>query len=86
LVFASESDFCKTKGVGKAKYVQLLAVLEMSRRALNSTRAARDYLMLLLGGRQQEIFLVLFLDIQHRVIGSEELFQGTFNQTSVYPR
>ncbi len=96
LVEASESDFCETKGMGQAKYVQLQAVLEMSRRALkeemqrgdalNSPRAVRDYLQLLLGGRQQEVFLVLFLDTQHRVIAAEELFHGTLSQTSVYPR
>jgi DNA repair protein RadC len=40
----------------------------------------------LLGARQQEVFLVLFLDTQHRVIASEELFHGTLSQTSVYPR
>jgi DNA repair protein RadC len=96
LVAASKSDFCETKGMGQAKYVQLQAVLEMSRRALqeemqrgdalNSPRAVRDYLQLLLGARQQEVFLVLFLDTQHRVIAAEELFQGTLGQTSVYPR
>ena len=93
---ASEIDFCETHGMGQAKYVQLQAVLEMSRRALkeemqcgdalNSPRAVRDYLRLLLGGRQQEVFLALFLDTQHRVIASEELFHGTLNQASVYPR
>ena len=93
---ASEKDFCEIHGMGQAKYVQLQAVLEMSRRALkeemqrgnalNSPRAVRDYLQLLLGGRQQEVFLVLFLDTQHRVIASEELFHGTLSQTSVYPR
>lgn len=96
LVSASEPEFCETKGMGQAKFVQLQAVLEMSRRALqeelqrgdalNSPRAVRDYLQLLLGARQQEVFLVLFLDTQHRVIASEELFQGTLSQTSVYPR
>jgi len=93
---ASEIDFCETHGMGQAKYVQLQAVLEMSRRALqeemqcgdalNSPRAVRDYLRLLLGGRQHEVFLALFLDTQHRVIASEELFHGTLSQTSVYPR
>jgi len=96
LVAASESDFCETKGMGQAKFVQLQAVLEMSRRALqeeiqrgdalNSPRAVRDYLQLLLGGRHQEVFVVMFLDTQHRVIASEELFHGTLSQTSVYPR
>ena len=93
---ASEIAFCETHGMGQAKYVQLQAVLEMSRRALkeemqrgdalNSPRAVRDYLQLLLGSRHQEVFLVLFLDTQHRVIASEELFHGTLSQTSVYPR
>lgn len=96
LFAACERDFCETHGMGQAKYVQLQAVLEMSRRALqeelqcgdalNSPRAVRDYLRLLLGGRQQEVFLALFLDTQHRVIVSEELFRGTLSQTSVYPR
>ena len=96
LVSASEADFCETKGMGRAKYVQLQAVLEMARRALHeelqrgdalgSPRAVRDYLQLLLGARQQEVFLVLFLDTRHRVIASEELFHGTLGQTSVYPR
>ena len=96
LFAASEKDFCETHGMGQAKYTHLQAVLEMSRRALqeemqhgdalNSPRAVRDYLRLLLGGRQQEVFLVLFLDTQHRVIASEELFHGTLGQPSVYPR
>jgi DNA repair protein RadC len=93
---ASEKDFCETHGMGQAKFVQLQAVMEMSRRALqedmqrgdalNSPKAVRDYLQLLLKGRQQEVFIVLFLDTQHRVIASEELFHGTLSQTSVYPR
>lgn len=96
LFAASESDFCSMHGMGQAKFVQLQAVLEMSRRALqetlqrgdalNSPRAVRDYLQLLLAGRQQEVFAVLFLDTQHRVIATEELFHGTLSQTSVYPR
>ena len=96
LFAASLEDFCMVKGMGPAKFVQLQAVLEMSRRALqeelqngdtlNSPRVVRDYLKLLLAGRSQEVFLVLFLDTQHRVIASEELFHGTLSQTSVYPR
>ncbi|MBI3221632.1 MAG: DNA repair protein RadC [Nitrosomonadales bacterium] len=96
LFSASEQEFCAMHGMGQAKYVQLQAVLEMARRALqerlqrgdalNSPRAVRDYLQLLLAGRQQEIFMALFLDTQHRVIAAEELFHGTLNQTSVYPR
>jgi len=96
LFAAGLDDFCTTKGMGPAKFVQLQAVLEMSRRALkeelqrgdtlDSPRTVRDYLQLLLAGRQQEVFMVLFLDTQHRVIASEEMFHGTLSQTSVYPR
>lgn len=93
---ATEGEFCALHGMGVAKFVQLQAVLEMSRRALreemecgdalNSPAAVRDYLRLLLSGRGQEVFLVLFLDAQHRVVAVEELFHGTLTQTSVYPR
>jgi DNA repair protein RadC len=96
LFAADQADFCEVKGMGAAKYAQLQAVLEMSRRALqeeiqrgdvlSSPRAVRDYLKLLLAGRGQEVFMVLFLDTQHRVIAFEELFHGTLSQTSVYPR
>ena len=96
LFAASEKAFCEIHGMGQAKFVQLQAVLEMSRRALheemqsgdalNSPRAVREYLQLLLRSRQQEVFVAIFLDAQHRVIASEELFQGTLTQTSVYPR
>ena len=96
LFAAGEREFCDIHGMGQAKYVQLQAVLEMSRRALqeemqsgdalNSPRAVRDYLQLLLRARQQEVFVAIFLDAQHRVISAEELFQGTLTQTSVYPR
>jgi DNA repair protein RadC len=83
-------------GLGVAKLAQLKAAFELARRALreeissrdalNSSRAVRDYLRLTLAGREQEIFAVLLLDAQHRVIACEELFQGTLTQTSVYPR
>ena len=96
LFAASETAFCETHGMGQAKYVQLQAVLEMSRRALqeemrigdalNSPLAVRNYLQLLLRGREQEVFMVIFLDAQHRVIAAEEMFHGTLTQTSVYPR
>jgi DNA repair protein RadC len=96
LFAASEKDFCALHGMGQAKFVQLQAVVEMARRALqeemqsgdalNSPRAVREYLQLLLRTRPQEVFVAIFLDAQHRVIASEELFHGTLTQTSVYPR
>ncbi len=96
LIAVSQKEFCQIHGMGQAKYVQLQATVEMARRALqeemrsgdalNSPGAVRDYLRLLLGGRTQEVFMVIFLDAQHRVLASEEMFHGTLTQTSVYPR
>ena len=54
--------------------------------ALNSPQAVRDYLRLRIADREHEVFMVLFLDAQHRLIACEEMFQGTLTQTSVYPR
>ena len=86
----------KIKGLGPAKRAEIVAVLELSRRALasqlqdktmfNNPQAIRDYLQLQLGSRQHEIFAVLFLDTSHRLIVLEEMFRGTLTQTSVYPR
>jgi DNA repair protein RadC len=93
---ASVEEVGSVRGLGPAKYAQLQAVVEMSRRALreemadrdamSSPRAVREYLSLSLGGRPHEVFVALFLDAQNRVLGSEELFRGTLTQTSVYPR
>ncbi|MHB0987001.1 MAG: RadC family protein [Sulfuricella sp.] len=96
LFACGEKEFCRTPGMGAAKYAQLQAVLEMARRALgeeiaqrdalSSPQAVRDYLRLRLQGLPHEIFMALFLDAQNRVVASEELFRGTLTQTSVYPR
>ena len=86
----------QVRGLGAAKAAQLVAVLELARRslredlksgsALTSPGAVRDYLRLALGARAHEVFVVLFLDAQHRVLSSAELFRGSLTQTSVYPR
>lgn len=54
--------------------------------ALCSPNAVRDYLALLLGDLEHEVFAAVFLDAQNRVIATEELFRGTLTQTAVYPR
>ena len=86
----------KIKGLGPAKRAEIVAVLELARRALtsqlqekaifNDPKAVRDYLQLQLGSRPHEVFAVLFLDASHRLIVLEEMFRGTLTQTSVYPR
>ena len=53
---------------------------------LASPSAVRDYLRLLLASREHEVFVVVLLDAQNRVLSCEELFRGTLTQTSVYPR
>ena len=71
-----------------ARELVLRALKEELRRgsALTSPAAVRDYLRLLLSGKEHEVFVVVFLDAQNRVIETEELFRGTLTQTSVYPR
>ena len=64
----------------------LIEVITTTPIAFSNKQDATDYLRLTLAGRQIEVFLVLFLDAQNRVIASEELFHGTLTQTSVYPR
>src|SRR5437868_11196255 len=53
---------------------------------LTSPGAVRDYLRVLLGERDHEVFVVIFLDAQHRILKCEEMFRGSLTQTSVYPR
>jgi len=69
---------------------QALAILEERLRklgpAMTSPQAVRVYLKLKIAELPHEVFVVLFLDSQHRLIACEELFRGTLAQTSVYPR
>jgi DNA repair protein RadC len=93
---ATEHELIQVHGIGTSKYVQLQAIFEMSRRALNeqlqqrdvlkSPQAVRDYLVLKLGSLTKEVFLVLFLDTQNRLVATEEMFSGSLKETSVYPR
>lgn len=94
-----ESDFerfSSSQGLGMAKYAQLQAVLEMARRhlketlqrgnALTSPDVTRQYLAVQMRGYRHEVFGCLWLDNQHRVLEFEELFHGTIDGASVYPR
>jgi DNA repair protein RadC len=96
LLIAAAEQRPQMSGLGDAKRAQMLAALELARRslkedletrgALNSPREVRDYLKLVLGRTDHEVFVALMLDAQHRVVATEELFRGTLTQTSVYPR
>lgn len=96
-IFAADlPSLSQVNGIGASKFAQLQAIFEMSRRALSeemqkrdvlsSPQQVRDYLCLKLGGLSREVFMVLFLDAQNRILAQEELFTGTLTQTSVYPR
>ena len=65
---------------------QMLFEQMRGREVLSSPQAVRDFLRVRLGGLEHEVFAVLMLDAQHRLIEYVELFRGTVNQTSVYPR
>ncbi len=93
---ADPQQFCQAHGLGLAKYAQLQAVLEMSQRylsesldredVLTSPLLVRRYLQSKLRDRPQEVFALLLLDNQHRVLQFTELFFGTIDAASVYPR
>ncbi|WP_066704577.1 RadC family protein [Curvibacter delicatus] len=96
LLHATADDLQRIKGLGPAKRAELVAVLELARRAmaeqlkeraaLDTPEAVKHYLQLHLDAKKHEVFAVLFLDSQHRLLALEELFRGTLTQTSVYPR
>ena len=96
LLDANETEFCLHRGLGRAKYAQLKAVLEMARRqlfeniqrgdALCSPDDTRNYLTAELQACVHEVFACLFLDNRNRVLTFEKMFYGTIDGASVYPR
>jgi len=96
LLTSTQVDFCSHKGLGPAKYAQLQAVLEMAKRhlgeelkrdiSINSPEDTRHYIQSLLRDYSYEVFGCLMLDNKHRVIVFRELFKGSINSASVYPR
>jgi DNA repair protein RadC len=96
LLEADFDSFCRNKGLGMAKFVQLQAALELGKRylesslkreqVLSSPKDTRNYLKARLRAYQHEVFACLFLDNRHRVICFEELFSGTIDGASVHPR
>jgi DNA repair protein RadC len=96
LLHADQGDLRGVKGLGPAKRAELAAVVEMARRALSqqltaapvfeSPGSVKQYVQLQLAELPCEVFSVLFLDAQHRLLAMEEMFRGSLTQTSVYPR
>lgn len=96
LLHARTDDMRAIKGLGPAKRAEMSAVIEIARRSLaeelteravfDAPARVKDYLRLHLGGKAHEVFAVMFLDAQHRLLRLEEMFRGTLTATSVYPR
>ncbi len=89
-------EFCQHAGLGHAKFVQMQAMLELSRRymregleerdVMSSSELTREYLRARMRHYPHEVFACLYLDNQHRVVRFEELFFGTIDGAAVYPR
>ena len=96
LITANQKTFCEMKGLGVTQFIQLQACTEMTKRYLNEelkfnqvftdVEKVRLYLQAELEGYEREVFFVLFLDNQHRLLKKEEIFLGTINCATVHPR
>ncbi len=96
LLGADAATLCRHKGLGRAKFAQLHAALELARRNLSENLAREDclacpaqtvdYLRARLRDYAYEVFACLMLDNRNRVIALRELFRGTIDGASVYPR
>lgn len=96
LLSADYREFRHVQGIGIAKYAQLKGIAELARRYYNvrvieesailSPEMAREFLQSQLAEEEREIFLVIFMDAQHRVINHSKLFSGTLSHVEVHPR
>ncbi|WP_386697611.1 DNA repair protein RadC [Lonepinella sp. MS14436] len=96
LISATQKQFCAFKGIGITQFIQLQACTEMTKRYLleeikfshifNQSETVRLYLQAEMEHYEREVFLVLFLDNQHRLIKQEDMFLGSVNSASVHPR
>jgi len=96
LIAADRQRFCAVPGLGPARFAELQAAIEISRRqlteslktgpSLGSPRATSDFLTAKLRDLEHEVFCCLYLDKRHRLIEFQELFRGTIDGASVHPR
>jgi DNA repair protein RadC len=96
LLHADGQALASIKGLGPAKQAELMAVVELARRALaeqmkqqpvlDTPQTLMDYVRLQIGNKPYESFMVIFLDTTQKLIATEELFRGTLSTASVYPR
>lgn len=96
LLEASEAELRGVNGIGMAKYAQLKGITELARRffsvrlmeqdPLRTPDATREFLQSHLCDEEREIFMVIFLDNQNRVIKHSRMFSGTLSHVEVHPR
>ena len=93
---ATPAELQAMRGVGEVRLATVLAIRELAKRyfeetlpageAIRSPSDTETFLMARLRDRPHEVFCCLFLDNRHRVVSFDELFRGTIDGTSVYPR
>lgn len=96
LLNADVKQFCAIKGLGPAKYCQLHATLELTKRYLeeqleseqvfNRPQQVENFLAVQMNGYQREVFSIMLLNSQHRLLGYHELFYGTIDSATIHPR
>ena len=96
LMAAGKENYLAVRGIGIAKMTQLLAVTELSRRffqaqlltvsVLEDPGATWNYLASQLSHQEREIFMVIFLDNQHRVLSAQKMFTGSPISVEVHLR
>jgi DNA repair protein RadC len=96
LLTATQTELEAEEGVGRARLAVLKAIPEVARRyyeqalpagqPIRSPADTEAFLMARLRDLPHELFCCLYLDNRHRIISFEELFRGTIDGTSVYPR
>ena len=93
---SSDASLLVRDGRGRYRPASADQILDAARRVIDqkmqrgdeftSPAAVKDYLRAKLAGFEHEVFAVLFLDTQHRLIEYAEMFRGTIDSASVYPR
>jgi DNA repair protein RadC len=96
LLHAERRSLATEKGIGNVRLAILAALPELARRyfeqtlpvghAIRSPADTEEFLVARLRDLPHELFCCLYLDNRHRVLAFEELFRGTIDGTSVYPR
>jgi DNA repair protein RadC len=96
LLSAELADFQHVDGIGIAKFAQLNGIAELARRYYNSLvqeenplmspEMTREFVQSQLADEEREIFMVIFLDNQNRVLKHSRLFSGTLSHVEVHPR